>query len=194
MIRVEESPPPENFDQDVRVPGERWLAGHPTGRPPGLWTRVTPALADAFAGRCAYAAMLLGAKGTVDHFVSVAEDRTRAYDWCNYRYASDWANRVKGEARAAELLDPFEVEDDWFEILLPSLQLVVTDRCPPALRARAAHTLERLRLGHDEDILRVRREWLAMYEEGELSQAGLARVAPLIARAVRKRDGLEPAA
>jgi hypothetical protein len=85
------------------------------------------------------------------------------------------------------VLDPFEVGDGWFEVILPSCQMVLTDRCPPELRDRAQTMLKRLKLGHGEEIVSVRQEWYRMYCEGELSLEGLARWAPLIARAVRKQ-------
>jgi len=86
-----------------------------------------------------------------------------------------------------DVVDPFEVGDDWFEILLPSLQLVATDRVPPAWVDRARTMLGRLHLGHDERVLRQRREWYRMYQEGELTLDGLAKKAPLIAEAVRRK-------
>jgi hypothetical protein len=90
--------------------------------------------------------------------------------------------------RSHEIIDPFAVEHGWFELLLPSLQLVVTDRVPTAWRERAERMLVRLHLGHDERVVRQRREWYRMYQEGELTLDGLARKAPLIAAAVRKQE------
>ena len=128
--------------------------------------------------------------GTVDHFVSCEEDRTRSYDWANYRYAAGWINSSKQALRSHELVDPFAVESGWFELLLPSLQLVITDRVPAAWRERAERMLVRLHLGHDERVVRQRREWYRMYQEGELTLDGLARKAPLIAAAVRKHEAM----
>jgi len=107
----------------------------------------------------------------------------------NYRFASAWINSSKQDLGSHEVLDPFEVMDDWFEIILPSLQLVLTNRVPPELRMRAERMLVRLHLGHDERIVRLRREWLQMYEEEELTLEGLAKKAPLIAAAVRRQLG-----
>ena len=86
----------------------------------------------------------------------------------------------------SKLLDLFTVEDGWFEIILPSLQLTVADTVPSALRARAEYTLQRLGLVHHESILRQRSTWYNMYRRGELSLDGLVRMAPLIAAAVQK--------
>ena len=90
----------------------------------------------------------------------------------------------KGNMPVAELLDPFEIEDGWFEILLPSLQLRVSDSVPDELRGRAEHMLNRLHLGDDERVVRQRREWYRMYQSGELSLNGLEKKALLIAAAI----------
>ncbi|MEW6279241.1 MAG: hypothetical protein AB1758_11490 [Candidatus Eremiobacterota bacterium] len=126
----------------------------------------------------------------MDHFVSWKEDPSRAYDWGNYRYASGWINSSKSNEPSSRLLDPYQVEDGWFELILPSLQLVLTEAVPEEFRARAAHMLMRLRLRDGEQVVRQRRTWLELYESGQLTLEALERMAPLIARAVRRRDGL----
>ena len=188
MIRFEPVPEPEDFQERASTPGAAWLAAHPDAkRPRDYWTPFKGALAAGFQNLCAYSAMYEPV-GTVDHFVSWHEDRSKAYEWENYRYCAAWANASKQKAPAATLLDPFEVEDGWFELLLPSLQLRVSDAIPAELRERAEHTLTRLHLRDDERVLRQRREWHRMYQSGELSLEGLARKAPLIAIAIASRD------
>lgn len=126
--------------------------------------------------------------GTVDHFVSWDEDPTLAYEWSNYRYASGWINSSKKNLTSAQLLDPFEVGEDWFEILLPSLQLVATKKIPAKYRKRAETMLIRLGLRDDERILRQRREWYRLYQDSKLTLDGLRVIAPLIAIAVEKQQ------
>ena len=121
--------------------------------------------------------------GTVDHFISCKTNPFLAYEWSNYRFASGWINSSKKDA---EVLDPFQVGDDWFEILLPSLQLVLTGKVPARHRARVEYTLKRLHLQDDERVLRQRRAWYCMYQAGELTLSGLHKKAPLIARAIEK--------
>jgi len=125
--------------------------------------------------------------GTVDHFVSCDEDRSKAYDWSNFRFASGWINSSKNSLSSNEIFDPFQVVNGWFEILLPSLQLVATDAVPEVLRDRANFVLKRLHLRDDERVIRQRREWYRMYQEGELTLDGLSKKAPLIAAAVAKQ-------
>jgi hypothetical protein len=190
MIPVEPVPEPDDFDARVRKRGIAWLAENPPPkRPRDYWSPFRQALADAFAYRCGYTAMF-DPVGSVDHYLSVAKKRELAYEWSNYRYCQEWLNKSKRNADQT-VLDPYEIGEGWFEILLPSLILKVTDKVPRALRARAEYTLERLHLRDDERIMRQRREWYRMYEEGELSLDGLRRKAPLIAAAVEKKRAVK---
>lgn len=125
--------------------------------------------------------------GTVDHFLPVDANEELAYEWSNYRFASGWINSSKN--KAVSILDPLEVREGWFEVLLPSLQLVVVpERVPEPMRELAVKTLQRLHLQHDERVLRQRRGWYRKYQEGKLTLEGLRDVAPLIARAVEKQN------
>jgi hypothetical protein len=187
VIRVRPRPEPPRFDQRCRRRGHRWLETHPDhpGRPNDFWSEFEPDLREVFEGRCGYCAMRI-MRGQVDHFVPVSVLKGEAnlhlaYEWSNFRYGEGTLNQRKAAAR---VLDPFEVEDDWFRILLPSLQLVLTDRVPDDVRALAEFTLEKLGLRDHEVVVRYRREWFRMYQEGRLSLEGLREVAPLVARAV----------
>ncbi len=188
MIRFNPPPEPAEFDQKGRQIGNAWLAKNPDPkkRPRDYWSPFKSHLADGFANLCGYSAMYEPV-GTVDHYLCCENHRHLAYEWSNYRYASGWLNSSK-RTLDEQVLDPFQVGDDWFEILLPSLQLVLTDAVPPHERDRAAFTLERLHLRDDERILRQRQVWYQLYMDGELTLAGLERKAPLIARAIRRQQ------
>jgi hypothetical protein len=114
--------------------------------------------------------------------------RCDQYEWNNYRYASAWINSSKKNEPSQNLIDPFNVGDDWFEIHLPSLQLLVSSNIPDEYRDRAEYVLTRLHLRDDERVLRQRRSWMAAYERG-MPVEELERWAPLLARAIRSRDG-----
>ena len=184
MIRCERVPAPADFDEKAKAPGTAWFAAHPDAkRPKDYWTPFKGTLARGFGDLCAYSAMYESV-GTVDHFVSCHEDRSKAYEWENYRYCAGWTNASKGNTPAAELLDPFEIEDGWFELHLPSLQLRVSNTIPDEFRERAEFVLNRLHLLDDERVMRPRNEWYRMYRCGELSLDGLRKKAPLIAAAI----------
>ncbi|MGN8139857.1 hypothetical protein ACTJK3_02990 [Pseudomonas sp. 22105] len=181
---------PPGFDEKCRVKGNAWLVENPDAqRPRDFWSPFRLKLAEGFHDRCGYAAIFL-TSGTVDHSASWNERPELAYEWSNYRYVDAWINSSKSKKRSADLLDPFEVGEGWFEIILPSLQLVVTDSVPDAFRARAENTLQQLPIRDDERVLRVRRKWLELYEQGRLDLEGLREMAPLIAAAIEKRDAL----
>lgn len=187
MIRFERVSKPAGFVEDVEEPGATWLSANLNAkRPADLWSPFKGVLADGFRNLCGYTAMYEPV-GTVDHFVSWDEDKSRAYEWANYRYCAGWVNSSKRSLKAAEIFDPFEVQDGWFEVILPSLQMVVSDQIPGEHRQRAEFVLKRLHLRDDERVLRQRRSWMAAYERG-VSVDELERWAPLLARAIRARD------
>lgn len=186
-MRFAPAPEPPDFDTRARQPGNLWLANgaNDTKRPKDLWSPFKSQLSDGFHNLCGYSVMLDPVGGTVDHYLSCKNHRSLAYEWSNYRFCAGWINSSK-KAIDDQVLDPFQVEDDWFEILLPSLQLVLTASVPSGERDRAEFTLRRLGLKDDERILRQRREWYKLYQEGKLTLEGLDHCAPLIARAVRQ--------
>lgn len=187
MIPVAKVPKPPGFVQRVQKPGEAWLAANPKARRPrDLWSPFLPKLEEGFASLCGYAAMLDPTGGTVDHYLSFRNHPDRAYDWSNYRFASHSMNASKRTADEA-VLDPYLVGEGWFELLLPSLQLTLTDKVPRSERAKAEFTLVRLKLRDGEKVVRWRRHWYEMFLSGHLSLAGLREVAPLLADAVAKQ-------
>ena len=192
MIPVPLVKKPRGFDAKVKVPGDAWLANNPvTTRPPALWAPYTTHLSDAFGNLCGYAAMLDPTGGTVDHFLSFKHHRDLAYEWRNYRFASGPLNSSKRDADDT-VLDPFEVGAGWFEIILPSLQMRITDAVPEAYRTKAEFTLNRLKLRDGERVVRWRRSWYRMYIEGKLTLDGLRTVAPLLAVAVEAKVQVQP--
>ena len=178
---------PQSFDLECRQKGEQWLATNPDAkRPRDLWSPFRLQLAEGFAERCGYAAMWISS-GTIDHHVSFHENPALAYEWSNFRYVEGWINSSKSRKTAANFLDPFEVESGWFEIELPSLQLMLTDRVPEDLRTKAEYTLAKLPIQHDERIIRARRAWLEMYEQGTPIDV-IEEKAPLIAKAIKRHN------
>ncbi|TKD01972.1 hypothetical protein [Polyangium fumosum] len=189
MIRVDRTEEPPTFDADVRKPGNAWLQENPDAKARQIRDRWSPYrghLAEGFRHLCGYSAMLIR-PGTVDHYRSRDTHPTLAYEWDNYRYAAAEMNQRKGTCDD-RILDPFEIEDGWFEILLPSLELVpVEDRIPAAQQERARFTLKRLGLRDHPNVIGSRTAWYERFTAGALTLEGLFDVAPLIARAVEKR-------
>lgn len=188
MLKFNPPAEPENFDAKARQPGNNWLEKNPDKkRPKDYWSQFRSDLGDGFGDLCGYTAMYDSTGGTVDHYLSWKYHPHLTYEWSNYRFAFGRVNSSKGTLDN-QILDPFEVEDDWFEILLPSLQLVITDAVPEEKRQKAEFTLKKLGLVKDVWVMRLRQHWYQMYLDGDLTLTGLERKAPLIARAVRKQQ------
>ena len=186
MITVTPVPEPSLFESKCRQPGAHWAQNHPAAaRPRDFWSPFLPDLRNGFEDRCAYLAMYTPTGGTIDHYLSYQKHPELAYDWANFRFCSTDMNSSKKNADD-QVCDPYAIGDDWFEILLPSLQMVVTTLVPESEKKRAEYTLDRLRLKAGEKVIRMRRAWYQLYQTGQLKLEGLHRVAPLIARAVEK--------
>jgi hypothetical protein len=155
VIPVAKVPKPAGYDK-IKAGGDAWLKANPAAkRPKDLWSPFLPELAEGFAHLCGYAAMLDPTGGTVDHYLSWKSYRHLAYEWSNFRFVSSILNSSKRTADDT-VLDPYLVKSGWFEIILPSLQMRVTDKVPAAHQAAAAFTLKRLKLGDGEKIVRWR--------------------------------------
>jgi hypothetical protein len=188
MIPVARVPKPKSFDTRARRPGKAWLRANPKAkRPKDYWSPFLGDLRSGFASLCGYAAMLDPTGGTVDHYKSYRNHPKLAYEWSNYRFASAPLNSSKKNADDT-VLDPYQVQAGWFEIILPSLQMRATSAVPPAHRTKAEYTLTRLKLRDGEKIVQWRRHWYALYEAGNLPLEGLRAVAPLIADAVVRQS------
>lgn len=189
MIPVRRVIEPAEFDIRARKRGREWLKQNAASskRLPDYWSEFTPALANGFHNLCGYAAMLDPTGGTVDHYLSTKNHRQLAYEWRNYRFASAVLNASKKDADDL-ILDPYEVKDGWFEILLPSLIMQATKAVPAKLRRKAEYTLDRLQLRSGERVIRWRQSWYNSYMHGELNLDGLRRYAPLIAAAIEREQ------
>ncbi len=122
-------------------------------------------------------------RGTVDHYISVDTDRTRAFDWTNYRYCAGAVNSSKQNADTA-VFDPFVIEFDWFEIHLPSMIMVVSAKAPQAMRAKLEFTLGRLPICDEDEVIDYRAEYYKGYKRGEMTLAWIKRKAPVLAASI----------
>jgi len=64
-----------------------WLATNASGRLPPYWREATTT--SRWRSETCAPIRPCTCIGSVDHFVSRDEDRSRAYDWANYRFASE---------------------------------------------------------------------------------------------------------
>lgn len=186
---------PRLFDQNCRQPGAMWLASYPDKDPhdrSGWWAPFQPDLARHFNYRCGWLATSIELEGIVEHLLGCgprngvqSPHRHLAFEWTNYRYAAGTVNSLKG-TMDNQIMDPCEVQEGWFEALLPSFELVATDRIPEHLKQKAQATIERLQLRrHKAQFTRWR--WYERYwNNGAPDLEKLRLDAPLVAAAVEK--------
>jgi len=189
MRHVDPPKRPWGWQTHVLKQGRAWLnesaSNRNAERPSPVWLRYRDEIGAAFDYICCYTAIYV-ANGQADHFVPWAAVRGTmnaplAYEWSNIRYADGWLNGSKGADRFP---DPFVVQDDWFELHLPSLELRATGKHPPDQQLAIDNLLKRVR--DDERVMKVRRRYLAQYREGIRPIELVDREAPLLGRALRK--------
>lgn len=191
MIRVEPQPEPPDFDASVRQPGLEALAEQ-REQPPAYWRRCLDDLHVAYRGICAYVCIYIdkatGAR-SVDHFIAKSSDPQLAYEWSNFRLACSLVNSRKGAFD--DILDPFEIEDDWFVLEFSFLQICPSPAIDPILRGRAQDTIDRLGLSNKE-CCDARAEYFDDYIAGHITFSYLERRCPFVAQEMRRQALVKP--
>jgi hypothetical protein len=181
MIQVIPKKEPEYFDALVRKPGAKFLSNRtnqniaPTEKEykshaywTKRWSDTLEDLSKTYEHICAYCCEkihpLTGNK-QVDHFKpkSQVPYHLLAYEWSNYRLASGQLNNWKDNN---ELLDPFQIQDGWFVILFPSLEIEAADAnvLPPHVtQEQIRETIRILRFNISPVFYKVRKEHLVNY-------------------------------
>lgn len=154
MIPVERKPEPISFDLLVRQPGQILLARHNPQRSKDFepyWSQIKKDLHVAYDNLCAYTCIYLPSlEGTVDHFLPKSKYPRLAYEWDNYRLALAIVNQNKSDSTG--LLDPFEIEENWFALDFPTCYVVIGNQMPNHLRDKAKETIEILKLNRNHFV------------------------------------------
>jgi hypothetical protein len=111
----------------------------------------------------------------------------RVYEWSNYRLACALMNSRKNDAQT--VLDPFEVENDWFGLELVAYQVVAREGLAPETEGRIEATIQRMGL-NDEECRKAREEYAEAYLSGTIRLEYLERRAPFVARELRRQGKL----
>jgi hypothetical protein len=155
-----------------------------------MWRECLDDLCNAYDRICAYMGLFIEpvtGSPTVDHMVARTHDWRLAYEWSNYRLACALMNARKGECTG--VLDPFEVEDEWFGLEFVGNQVVIRGGLDEATRQRVQVTIERLGL-NSEECCKARGAYVEAYLSGEIPLPRLKRRAPFIARELRRQARL----
>jgi len=158
---------------------------------PPYWTKALDDLREAYNEICAYCCFRIhpatGA-ASVDHMAPKSRFWDRVYEWDNYRLCSSLLNARKKDF--GDVLDPFLVKDEWFEIELVGFQVRPrTGMTDGALRTQVEQTARRL--GLNDLKFRKEREKRALdYWERGLPIEILEEEAPFLAREIRRQNQL----
>lgn len=185
MIRVDAQPEPSDFDQRVRRPGQEFLRtrGYPSHQQfrnakAEYWTRCLSQLRTAYSSICAYSSCWLATGYSLDHFVPKSVRSDLAYEWTNYRLASERINSYK--ASSTEVLDPFHIVSGWFILDMASFYVRANRDADEGVRTQVQKTIDILRL-NAEDFVQQRFEMVRDYAAGDVSLDFLKRRYPFIA-------------
>lgn len=197
MIPVSVQTEPDDFDVEVRQPGNRFLAICPN--PKGdkwkghdYWRKVNAPLYYSYKGICAYTCEYLPktmTRATIDHFLPKSVYYNLAYEWSNYRLASQKANYNKGDSIG--LVDPFSVKSGWFVLNFPSCMVKPGEGLLPADLSMVQNTIDILRLNADDDYVQGRCDVVLNYVNGDITINFLWMRWPFIAHELTRQGLLD---
>ncbi|MCP5054190.1 MAG: hypothetical protein GY940_43890 [bacterium] len=121
---------------------------------------------EAYDETCAYSGLRLHRDAfTVDHYLPVSriwgKNPELAYDWNNFRLASRHMNTEKRDF--TDVLDPFEIPPQSFEIVFPSMLIKAGPALSPSDKAKVNATIKRLKLNTKEEYKDHRRKLILKY-------------------------------
>ncbi len=180
------------FDAQVRQPGKTFLEATPSPtsaqfKRKNYWTRSLAELHAAYSGICAYTSMYLPDRGSVDHYWPKTAYPELAYEWSNFRLANGRINSTKGNS--LDVLDPFDIGDDWFCLDIPSCLIRANAELGRAVTLRINRTINSLRLNSDDTHVQERCNILIALAKGDVMYQFLEQRYPFLAREI-DRQGL----
>lgn len=197
MIPVTPKPEPVEFDVRVRNFGNAFLATCPA--PKGkewhghnYWKAVNDDLYRLYGGICAYTGEWFprtSSTPSVDHFIPKCFAPNLAYEWSNYRLATQKANSNKGDATG--IADPFTISPGWFVLDLPSCLIKPGDGLTRANFAMVERTIRVLKLNNDDEYVQGRCDIILYYIKGDISLNYMWAKYPYIAYELTRQNMLD---
>ncbi len=171
------------------------ICPHPKGKAwnsHAYWRTVIPDLYKAYHGICAYTCIWTpedtGWK-TVEHFLPKNSYPEEAYKWSNYRFVCGIMNGRKGKSE--DVLDPFQIQDGWFEMQFTSLLVKPGKQLNEEKREQVKKTIKCLKL-NESTCIRGRMAWLVPYLQKEYPFSHLEKRAPFLAYELQRQDVADP--
>jgi len=192
MIHVDLKPEPDDFDVNVRKPGNIFLKYNHSPKSKdwsrhAYWSRCSNQLYTAYNGICAYTGEWFSNSSTtpsVDHFYPKSEHMELAYEWNNYRLTTQRINSYKGNKI---VLDPFVIKNGDLTIDFPSCLVKPSVTMTPAEKSKALSTIEILHL-NDEEMVNNRLAIVLDYASGNINRLFLEKRYPFIESELKRQD------
>ncbi len=189
MIRIERKAEPSDFDAKVRRPGLSYLKGLAAGEKPSwarhsYWRKAKADMINAYKGICAYACCEItpSSSAEIDHFHPKSRYRQEAYEWDNLRLCSSNINKKKCDH---DVLDPFDVRDRTFGIVLATGSMVKLKKYDSAYEALCDKTIKVLGL-NEHEYIKMRNDILDDYLRGEITISNLQKRNPFVYSEVKR--------
>ena len=195
MIPIRQQPEPTDFESKVRSKGVAFLQTVPrpkTWDNREYWRESLKDLYGAYNQICAYSAQWIPwieGSPTVDHFIPKSVKPELAYEWSNFRLSCLKMNARKRDFQ--DVLDPFQIEIDWFILDFPSLLIKVSPVLEEPVKSQVRNTIKRLKLNDDDDCVKHRQDWLIQYCKGKITFEFLKETAPFIAYELERQNLVE---
>jgi len=191
VIRISLQLEPSDFGARVRQPGQQFLKTNPNPtnkdfRNKCYWTRCLGQLRSAYNCICAYSACWIPTQGSVDHFWPKSLRPDLAYEWSNFRLASEKLNNYKQESTS--VVDPMTVQAGWFAIDFHSFYIVPGAGLSNRLKHLIRTTINTLRLNSDDSFVNLRFEITKDFAKGDVSFEYLKRRYPFIAAELERQS------
>ncbi|MBH2018696.1 MAG: hypothetical protein I8H91_03880 [Burkholderiales bacterium] len=195
MIPITPQPEPIGFNASVRLPGSKFLAKtpHPSAKEfqtNNYWKNSINDLYLSYKKICAYSSAPIWHTGsaTVDHYLAKSVRPDLAYEWNNFRLARFKLNYNKDINE--KVIDPFTIEDGWFQIDFPSCLIKPGTGLSDAVHKSVVDSIRILKLNDDDELVQERATRMTEFAEGEILLSWLEKYYPLLAKEI-VRQGIQ---
>lgn len=157
---------------------------------PPYWRGALPNLLTAYENICAYSCFYIHpitGGASVDHMAPKSKVWHRVYEWDNYRLACARLNARKSDF--SDVLDPFEIGTNWFELELVGFQVRPGAKLSSSVRDSVESTIDRLGL-NDFDFRSQRESDAEDYWAGYVALSQLEMRSPFVARELGRQGRL----
>lgn len=180
VININLPAPPPNYVADVKNPGEAFLRCTPNPtqddwRRHSYWRKIHDYLYNSHNGICLYCASWTPRNRrkehfdytTIDHYIPKKIDKTKVYEWDNFRLCRARLNHRKADF--SDVLDPCSLSNEWFILEFTTFLIKPSFGLDEQIKIKVRQTIERLELNLDTDYVNERIAIIRDYSIGTIS-------------------------